>query len=172
LIFILANFKSCAFYPLCSMLINPVFSDHLSYVTLFQCTLGRSHKTRLTVMSCLYFLFFLEFNLTICKKDTCLKCFKFLKISWNTYYSETCLNQTLSKPKTCLHQTDFYSPIYWTLSKPKTCLHQTDFYSPIYWTLSKPKTCLHQTYVCSPIYRTLSKPKTCLNQTDFYSPIY
>ena len=52
------------------------------------------------------------------------------------YYSETCLNQTLSKPKTCLNR---------TLSKPKTCLNRT---------LSKPKTCLN---------RTLSKPKTCLN---------
>ena len=31
------------------ILIKPVFSDHLSYVTLFQCSLGRSHKTRLTV---------------------------------------------------------------------------------------------------------------------------
>ena len=91
---------------------------------------------------------------------------------------------TLSKPKTCLNQTD-YSPIYWTLSKPKICLNQTDFivlstepwvsrnmpkpdrlYSPIYWTLSKPKTCLNQTDY-SPIYWTLSKPKTCLNQTDF-----
>ena len=31
------------------MLIKPVFSDHLSYVTLFQCFLERSHKTALTV---------------------------------------------------------------------------------------------------------------------------
>ena len=35
-------------------------------------------------------------------------------------YSETCLNQTLSKPKTCLSQ---------TLSKPKICLSQTDLQS-------------------------------------------
>jgi hypothetical protein len=31
------------------ILIKPVFSDHLSYVTLFQCSLERSHKTGLTV---------------------------------------------------------------------------------------------------------------------------
>jgi hypothetical protein len=30
--------------------ITPVFSDHLSYVTLFQHSLGRSHKTGLTVL--------------------------------------------------------------------------------------------------------------------------
>jgi hypothetical protein len=31
------------------ILIKPVVSNHLSYVTIFQCTLGRSHKTGLTV---------------------------------------------------------------------------------------------------------------------------
>ena len=31
------------------ILIKPVLSVHLSYVTLFQCSLGRSHKTGLTV---------------------------------------------------------------------------------------------------------------------------
>ena len=31
------------------ILIKPVFSDHLSYVTLFQSSQGRSHKTGLTV---------------------------------------------------------------------------------------------------------------------------
>jgi hypothetical protein len=30
------------------ILIKPALSDHLSYVTLFQCSLGRSHKTGLT----------------------------------------------------------------------------------------------------------------------------
>jgi hypothetical protein len=29
--------------------IKPVLSDHLSYVTIFHCSLGRSHKTVLTV---------------------------------------------------------------------------------------------------------------------------
>jgi hypothetical protein len=58
-------------------------------------------------------------------------------------YSETCLNQTLSKQKTCLNQ---------TLSKQKTCLNRT---------LSKQKTCLNQ---------TLSKQKTCLNQTELTVP--
>jgi hypothetical protein len=33
------------------ILIKPVFSDHLCYVTLFQCSLGKSHKTGLTVSS-------------------------------------------------------------------------------------------------------------------------
>ena len=31
------------------MYIKPVLSDHLSYVTVFQCSLERSHKTGLTV---------------------------------------------------------------------------------------------------------------------------
>jgi hypothetical protein len=31
--------------------IKPVLSDHLSYVTIFHCSLGRSHKTGLTVYS-------------------------------------------------------------------------------------------------------------------------
>jgi hypothetical protein len=31
------------------ILINPVFSNHLSYVTIFQPPLGRSHKAGLTV---------------------------------------------------------------------------------------------------------------------------
>jgi hypothetical protein len=31
------------------ILIKPVSSDHLSYVTLFQCSFGRSHMTGLTV---------------------------------------------------------------------------------------------------------------------------
>jgi hypothetical protein len=31
------------------ILIKPVLSDHLSYVTLFQCSLGRLHKTGLAV---------------------------------------------------------------------------------------------------------------------------
>ena len=30
------------------ILIKPVFSDHLSYMTLFQSSQGRSHKTDLT----------------------------------------------------------------------------------------------------------------------------
>jgi hypothetical protein len=29
---------------------KPVLSDHLSYVTIFHCSLGRSHKTGLTVL--------------------------------------------------------------------------------------------------------------------------
>jgi hypothetical protein len=29
---------------------KPVLSDHLSYLTLFHCSLGRSHKTGLTVL--------------------------------------------------------------------------------------------------------------------------
>ena len=33
------------------MLIKPVFSDHLSYVTLFQCSFGKSHKISLTVIT-------------------------------------------------------------------------------------------------------------------------
>jgi hypothetical protein len=28
---------------------TPVLSDHLSYVTIYHCSLGRSHKTALTV---------------------------------------------------------------------------------------------------------------------------
>jgi hypothetical protein len=35
--------------------IKPVFSNHLSYVTLFQCSHGRLHKTGLTVVE--YFVF-------------------------------------------------------------------------------------------------------------------
>jgi hypothetical protein len=31
------------------ILIKPVFIDHLSYVTLFQCSPGRSHKNGLSV---------------------------------------------------------------------------------------------------------------------------
>jgi len=31
------------------MLLKPVFSNHLSYVTIFQFSLGRSHKTGLTI---------------------------------------------------------------------------------------------------------------------------
>jgi len=34
------------------------FSDHLSYVTLFECSPGRSHKTGLTVHDCSPFFFF------------------------------------------------------------------------------------------------------------------
>ena len=36
------------------ILIKPVFSDHLSYVTLFQCYLGRSHETGLTMSATAY----------------------------------------------------------------------------------------------------------------------
>ena len=32
------------------ILIKPVLSNHLSYLTLFLCSLGRSHKTGLTVL--------------------------------------------------------------------------------------------------------------------------
>ena len=35
-------------------LIKPLFSDHLFYVTLFQCSLGRSHKTCVTVVICMH----------------------------------------------------------------------------------------------------------------------
>ena len=34
------------------ILITPALSNHFSYVTIFQCCLGRSHKTRLTVPHC------------------------------------------------------------------------------------------------------------------------
>ena len=73
------------------------------------------------------------------------------------YYSETCLNQTLSKQKTCLN---------WTLSKQKTCLN---------WTLSKQKTCLNQTDFTVPSTKclcnlNLCKPNTCLNWTNSLVP--
>ena len=72
-------------------------------------------------------------------------------------YSETCLNWTLSKPKTWLN---------WTLSKSKTCLN---------WTLTKPKTCLIQTDFIVPsikclCYLNLGKPNTCLNWTNYSVP--
>ena len=41
---------------------------------------------------------------------------RMLQTEKDILYSETCLNQTLSKSKTCLNQ---------TLSKLKTCLNQT-----------------------------------------------
>ena len=44
--------------------ISPVLSDHLSYVTLFQCPLERSHQTGLTV--------FISY-LACAKKNTCKK---------------------------------------------------------------------------------------------------
>ena len=62
------------------------------------------------------------------------------------YYSETCLNQTLSKQKTCLN---------WTLSKQKTCLNQTDFTVPS-------TKCLCNLNLC--------KPNTCLNWTNSLVP--
>ena len=34
--------------------IKPVFSDNLSYVTIFQCSLGKLHKTDLTVFLYMY----------------------------------------------------------------------------------------------------------------------
>ena len=82
------------------------------------------------------------------------------KTKFKSWYSETCLNRTLNKPKTCLNWT-LSKPktcLNWTLSKPKTCLNLA-LSKPktcLNWTLSKPKTCLN---------RTLSKPKTCLNRT-------
>ena len=36
------------------ILVKPVFSDHLSYVTIFQCSIGGSHKTGLTVQVLTY----------------------------------------------------------------------------------------------------------------------
>ena len=45
--------------------IKPVLSDHLSYVTIFHCSLERSYKTGLSVYHLLYFIF-LE---TIEKRD-------------------------------------------------------------------------------------------------------
>ena len=46
-------------------------------------------------------------------------------------YSETCVNRTLSKPKTCLNQTDFTVPstkclCNLNLCKPNTCLNWTN----------------------------------------------
>ena len=77
--------------------------------------------------------------------------------------SETCLNWTLSKPKTRLNRTLSKLKICLnrTLSKLKTCLNRT---------LSKPKTCLHQThftvlYTKSLCNLNLCKPNTCLNWT-------
>ena len=48
-----------------------------------------------------------------------------------TQYSETCLNQTLSKPKTCLSQTDLTVPsteclCNLNLCNPNTCLNWTN----------------------------------------------
>ena len=48
-----------------------------------------------------------------------------------TLYSEICLNRTLSKPKTCLNQTDFTAPstkclCNLNLCKPNTCLNWTN----------------------------------------------
>jgi hypothetical protein len=34
--------------------IKPVLSDHLSYVAIFHCSIGRSHKTGLTVEEQMY----------------------------------------------------------------------------------------------------------------------
>ena len=47
------------------------------------------------------------------------------------WYSETCLNRTPSKPKTCLNQTDFTVPstkylCNLNLCKPNTCLNRTN----------------------------------------------
>ena len=52
-----------------------------------------------------------------------------------TQYSETCLNQTLSKPKTCLSQTDLTVSsteclCNLNLCKPNTCLNWKIFFSP------------------------------------------
>jgi hypothetical protein len=45
------------------ILINPVFSDHLSYMTLFQSSHGRSHKTGLSVLYIVYYQFvFIDFS--------------------------------------------------------------------------------------------------------------
>ena len=50
-------------------------------------------------------------------------------------YSETCLNQTLNKPKTCLNQTDFTVPstkclCNLDLCKPNTCVNWTSYSVP------------------------------------------
>jgi hypothetical protein len=51
--------------------------------------------------------------------------------SCKSNYSETCVNRTLSKPKTCLSQTDFIVPstkslCNLNLCKPKPCLNWTN----------------------------------------------
>ena len=61
----------------------------------------------------------MKWNFTMLSK---LKVFK---------YSETCLNPTLSKPKTCLNQADFTVPstkclCNLNLCKPSTCLNWTN----------------------------------------------
>jgi hypothetical protein len=55
------------------MLIKPVFSDHLSYVTLFQCSLGRSHRIGLTVITIF----------RICKLQLCWNTRWRKKKTWN-----------------------------------------------------------------------------------------
>jgi hypothetical protein len=45
----LQNFPETDADETTSILIKPVFSYHLSYVTLFKCPLGRSHNTGLTI---------------------------------------------------------------------------------------------------------------------------
>ena len=49
---------SIHFHNLHFILIKPVFRDHMSYVTLFQCSLWRSHKTGLIVVETVCKLFF------------------------------------------------------------------------------------------------------------------
>ena len=76
-------------------------------------------KNNLQLECILHYLFLLNVNIGI-------------SLLFVNMYSETCLNRTLSKPKTCLNQTDFTVPstkcLYnFNLCKPNTCLNWTNY---------------------------------------------
>ena len=92
---------------------------------------------------------------------------------WDYMYSETCLNRTLNKPKSCLNHGWWFSPGTAASSTTKTGRHyiaemllkvalkhhkskSNQSSTDINRTLNKPKSCIN---------RTLNKPKSCINRT-------
>jgi hypothetical protein len=70
------------------MLIKPVLSDHLSCVTQFQCSLGKSHKTGFTVFL-IIFIFFTSWQKKtgFCRTNnalTLLKSTKWVFLKWRS----------------------------------------------------------------------------------------
>jgi hypothetical protein len=73
------------------ILIKPVLSDHLSYVTIFHCSFGRSHKTGLTVITHFCMSIDLQLNL-IMSNSVYLKFRLNQKIFWSPFLNWVLFN--------------------------------------------------------------------------------
>ena len=78
------------------ILTKPVFSDHLCYVTIFQCSLGKSHKTGLNVFLILYVFCVVSHYLSLFVLSFVLWCPLRFSVHINLQLFDACLIYVIS----------------------------------------------------------------------------